>query len=215
MRERLRLKRVHELSLGRQIANTAYALIGTVVNFIAPLAGLMPLSFQHYLRDQWSIFRQLEPKSAVSASAIYLLAFALLGLGDIVGGTLLIDGIRISYPFPQKEFGVEVIRQMPLIELSRSTTVVFFTLLFADSSLRLYFNHGRDQAMGFLGPVGIAIKCLARMIDGGEWGSAEPPIQQSVQGAWAYKASLMANGEDNRQRGAAAFQRFLNAKGAK
>lgn len=180
-----------------------------MINYAVPIAGLMPLSLQYYLRDQLALFRSLDPRSAVSASAIYLLAFALLGLQDMLSGTLLVDGIRITYPFPQKEFGVDVIRQMPLIELGRQASLLFFSLLLIDACLRLYFNHFREQPMGVSGPLLAIVNLLAGALDRQGDAVAKQEYKKWQQ-TCAYKARVAASGEDNKRRGEKAFAAFIS-----
>ena len=200
--------RRHEINLKRRLSTAVNGFIGLVINYALPVAGLMPLALQHYMRDQIPLFRQLDPRSAVSASAIYLLAFALLGLYDITTGTLLVDGIRITYPFPQKEFGVDVMRQMPLIELSRAASLVLFCVLLIDSVFRLYCNHGREQAMGLFGPINAMFKLVAAAVDR-KGADAAIQAELDAKSLQIYKAKLVALQEDNQSRGSRAFEQFV------
>ena len=102
VRTRLRLRRLYEAALRRRAANVVRSIIGLVVNIVTPVAGALPLSAQTYLRDHVALFKDLDPRTVTSASAIYLLAFSLIGLGDIIGGTILAEGIGITYPFPRQ-----------------------------------------------------------------------------------------------------------------
>lgn len=181
-----------------------------MVNYVIPVAGVLPLPSQIYLRDHSPLFKVLDPRSAVSASAIYLLVLGLMGLGDIVTGTILADGLSITYPFPQKEFGEEVIRQMPLIELGRQSTVILFTVLFLDSILRLYFNHFHDRPMGFLGS-GRAVLGGVFSLFGGQRDNANNVVnlQERLALEQGYQLKIAEIREETQQRGDASFQRFL------
>lgn len=180
---------------------------------IIPVVGVLPLSAQLYLRDHVAVFKRLDLRLAVSASALYLLAFSLVGLNDILGGTILAEGISITYPFPQKEFGEEVIRQIPLIELSRQSTVFLFGLLFVDSLLRLYFNHGRNQPMGFTGPIGVLSSVVAGFLGGNESRQRIAlALMARTQENQAYKAQVASNREENHRRGAESYARFVKRR---
>lgn len=207
----IQLKRAREVTLARPTVNLLVALNSFVVNIVAPIAGVLPLSFQTYLRDQSMVlFRQLDPRTAVSASAIYLLAFSLIGINDIIGGTILAEGISITYPFPQKEFGEELIRQMPLIELNREHTVFLLLFLFFDSCLRLFLNHVHGRPMGVMGPVGLLFSRLSIVFGDSEaaqksvCGLVEQLAEEQV-----YQEKVSEQKSEGYRREAKAFSRFL------
>ena len=207
---RTRLKQVRETSLNRRVSKTLGTMANLLVNYCVPVAGLLPLTAQIYLRDHTLIFKQLEPRAVVSASAIILLAFGMLGLYDIIGGTILIEGIGITYPFPQKEFGEDVIRHMPLIQLGRESTVVFFVVLTFDSVARLIFNHLVNRPMGFLGSFGALISDAICLLGGtGEVDSSLVELKEKMQAEKNYQERVAELHWENRQRGAATLLRFL------
>ena len=149
----------------------------------------------------------------MSASAIYLLAFGLLGLYEVMEGTILLDGIGITYPFPQKEFGEEVIRQMQLIELGLETTVVLLSVFSFDSIVRLAFNHLVGRPLGFLGSFSALSNKIISLVGGDrEVESSLAGLKEKMSAEKHYKQRVSDLHQENQLRGQAAYSRFLARK---
>ena len=195
----------------QRVFNTYNGLLSLAINFAVPVVGLLPMSWQIYLRDQVALLQRLDPKSAVSASAIYVLAFSVLGLIEIYTGTLLANGISITYPFPQKEFGQEVIRQLPLIELGPGSTRVLILCLFLDSLLRLYFNHAKNRMLGLFGSLGAVLSAFFRAFG---LTSNDVALREQVLLDIEFNVDAASTQMESAHRAEVSFARFLNRRGA-